>query len=782
MFVLTLRTIALGIRSLDAYMMKLGESFQAENSSLSYAELHSEITRDAEDLWPNSLDDHKRTLRSMNEDDEVVRYMSNLPSYLKRGENTKEKAYSIGVLDWERLEKWQHMHKRTVQRTSRYSTSSTSTFSSHPTEASSSHSSRGRSCSPVNQRRHHPALRTYPVALPDEIGRQTTRSTGENAFAVEESKSLLNNHLYRARLIHASDQTPKFWPVNNKEESKQRELNAKMFQKIEISTSAHVKSGAVRSHLNEMAEVQLQECKCEKAVEQFEKSNADISSKLAERPNRVIILLPRHIPSSGKFEVSQLPDSTASLKQKSSARQSQESTSGKLLDVQRPKFDSRFSKIKLPISIGANPIKLSSDVFHPLPAPARASVSPRRSRKMEMRTSNVSLLKDDAGKTSKELDAKASEPSSEKVRSSSPFRRFSSSVGKIVKTYSSKDPISSESSSAHASEKSCLENLESSTTATARSRSSPLRRMLDPLLKPKESNWNNSDDPTKKNSEPIDRVSRSSKGRPDSSGRQLAKAKLDLTSCRSINVNNSHVEKKTGSSMVQALLRVAFKNGLPLFTFAVDNDGDILAATMKECDSSSLKDNQSWIYTFLTVREVKKKNGSWINQGGKGKGQDYVPSVVAQMKVSDSPLSNLREFVLFSVESRKQNEHTSEFQPDNELVAIVSQIPLKLYPCSARKVHQGAVSDDLDQEVPPGNVTVILPSGVHSLPSKGGPSSLIQRWRSGGSCDCGGWDLGCQLKVLSGDHHLREKLASEAPSATDQFALFSQVLKNLLQL
>lgn len=761
--------------------MKLGERFLAENSNLSYADLHYKITKDAEEMWPNSQDDQKRTLRSMNKDDELVRYMSNLPSYLKRGETVKEKAYSIGVLDWECLEKWQHMHKRTVQRTSRYSTSSASTSSSHPTEASSSHSSRGRSCSPVNHRMHHPSVQPYPVASPDIIDRKTTKSTGKNAFAVVESKSLLDNHLCRAHVIHAADQTLKLWHGNKTEESKRRGLNSKMFRKIETQSLTHVKSDVGSSCLKEKAEVQDQDCGIEKTDERLRKSNTGKSKKLAERPNRVVMLLPRNIPRSGNFEVSQLPDPAASSKQNSLAGSSPGSTLGKRLDVHHLEFDSKFSKINPPISVGAGPTVLSSDVLCPLPVSARAPRSPCRSRNAEIRTSRVALVDDDAGKSSKGLDAKASEPSSEKVRSPSPFRRFSMSVGKIVKSYSSKEPVSSESSVARTYEKSCPEDLELSATTPARSRSSPLRRMLDPLLKPRESNCNYSDDPMEKNSEPSDRVSRSSEGLPDSSAVQLAKAKLDLTSCRSINVDKSYVEMKGGSSMVQALLRVTTKNDLPLFTFAVDNDGDILAATTKECNSSLVKDKQTWIYTFLMIREVKQKNGSWINQGGKGKRQDYVPNVVAQMKVSASPLSHLREFVLFSVGSRKQNLRTSEFQPNSELAAIVSQIPLKIYPCPPMNGHRGAVSNDLDQE-PSVNMTVILPGGVHSLPSKGGPSSLIQRWRSGGSCDCGGWDLGCQLKVLSGDHHFGDILTPEAPSTTGHFELFPQVLKKFFLL
>jgi hypothetical protein len=75
------------------------------------------------------------------------------------------------------------------------------------------------------------------------------------------------------------------------------------------------------------------------------------------------------------------------------------------------------------------------------------------------------------------------------------------------------------------------------------------------------------------------------------------------------------------------------------------------------------------------------------------------------------------------------------------------------------------------------SATVILPSAVHSLPAKGGPSSLIERWKSGGLCDCGGWDLGCKLQILANRNHISKKLdSSKAFSITDKFELFCQVL------
>ncbi|KAM1803375.1 hypothetical protein ACFX12_029362 [Malus domestica] len=84
-------------------------------------------------------------------------------------------------------------------------------------------------------------------------------------------------------------------------------------------------------------------------------------------------------------------------------------------------------------------------------------------------------------------------------------------------------------------------------------------------------------------------------------------------SSRTINVNKSAMVKKNGSAAVQALVRVAVKNGVPLFIFAVDNDIAILAATMKL--NTSKNDDCSCIYTFFSIQEVKKKTATWMHPG-----------------------------------------------------------------------------------------------------------------------------------------------------------------------
>lgn len=50
------------------------------------------------------------------------------------------------------------------------------------------------------------------------------------------------------------------------------------------------------------------------------------------------------------------------------------------------------------------------------------------------------------------------------------------------------------------------------------------------------------------------------------------------------------------------------------------------------------------------------------------------------------------------------------------------------------------------------SMDILIPAGLHGGPKtrNGGPSTLKERWRSGGLCDCGGWDIGCPLSVLEG--------------------------------
>ncbi|KAE8732428.1 putative mitochondrial carrier protein [Hibiscus syriacus] len=56
------------------------------------------------------------------------------------------------------------------------------------------------------------------------------------------------------------------------------------------------------------------------------------------------------------------------------------------------------------------------------------------------------------------------------------------------------------------------------------------------------------------------------------------------------------------------------------------------------------------------------------------------------------------------------------------------------------------IQDSRSQE----KVKVVIPTGNHGFLSTetSGPSSLLDRWRNGGGCDCGGWDMACPLVVF----------------------------------
>ncbi|CAH1432495.1 unnamed protein product [Lactuca virosa] len=222
-----------------------------------------------------------------------------------------------------------------------------------------------------------------------------------------------------------------------------------------------------------------------------------------------------------------------------------------------------------------------------------------------------------------------------------------------------------------------------------RAHSSPLKRLLDPIFP--------------------------SKSQEDS--RTKAKLKLDFKEIRVDDVVPSSSSSSTTTRRKQALFQTTIKNDRLLFTFAVESN-DILAATLTSLTSSGKSNNGNSIYTFFTVHEVKKKNVKWLSHGTKSKDYGYVPNVTAQMKVLSS--SKSQEFVLFSV--------NSNVQPQEELEAIVVK---------------------LSRNQEKFNTTVVLPGGTHGVPSKGEPSSLTDRWRSGGVCDCGGWDEGCKLKILT---------------------------------
>ncbi|XVF68882.1 hypothetical protein PTKIN_Ptkin11bG0036900 [Pterospermum kingtungense] len=791
-----------------------------EKANLSYADFHREITKGGKEVSPESSSKHKKHYADIkaNEEDELVKYMSNLPSYLERVANPQEKVLNVGVLEWGRLEKWQYSHKHIVHRSSISSMSSSNTSSLFSTDESSAHSSRGHSCSPSRQRLQRPSLQSHLMSIPKEGHFPFVNPYRESVGKFKDLKASQSNTFpIQGKFIGEDKSFCKNNAQIKLEQCKRREMHPKIDSEPNVvkDNVASCDKVKIKSQLGEFV----------KKAEKFQEVIPEWAyNDVTEKRNTVVLLLPRDLPKRNHSGGANLSDLTTKASKKE-VEPNQRTFPETSKEVYHAKLSSSFHHsgplpfeldgnkhvhIKAMGSIDVNSI--ASERSRSVPRAARIEINSSRSRNLVEKMLN-------ANEGYKGSDPKVTKVSSEKVRSTSPFRRLSFSMGKTDKRSGPKEgssipQVSSTCSSAKTDpenpvasgvDTSCGDKL----NAKSRARSSPLRRLLEPLLKPKAVTYRNFTNQLQDSILTEGACKPSERQRHSAETVQSTKVKDNTISHCTIKVNDSAQNKQDGSSVVQALLRVQVKNGLPLFTFAVDNESNILASTVKMLSASG-KGDYGCIYTFFAIQEVRKKNRRWINQGGKGKGQDYVPDVVGQMKVSSSEFSHLsranhvdqfsmREYVLLTLGVGQANSQASDFQPNDEQAAIVVKIPKRNrrssirdgylidrrnnFPEAALKEHLPEVKLEVDsgkkgpfvsdQDI---GATVILPSGVHSLPNKGEPSSLIQRWKSGGSCDCGGWDMGCKLRILSNKSQFSLQSNSlKGSSVSNQFELFFQV-------
>ncbi|KAK6943049.1 Protein of unknown function DUF3527 [Dillenia turbinata] len=386
----------------------------------------------------------------------------------------------------------------------------------------------------------------------------------------------------------------------------------------------------------------------------------------------------------------------------------------------------------------------------------------------EERTSVMTHRRSNATESSMRLNKGC--PEAPRGRSLSPNRMFSFGFSRMSRSSSFKEhgavpqlsstyvsfksgPVASGTSSfadKTVSDNACMNN---------RSRSSPLRRLLDPFLKPKATNLSHAE---------------------TGQGSSLISGCL-----RPFDSGESMEEGKHETLTVQALLQLTIKNGLPLFQFVVDNNNDILAATSK--GSSTFEKRSSRLdYTFYSVCEIKKKRGSWISQGSKEKSYGYVYNVIGHMKVSNSCWKgqgsrdrfSVRESVLFGVDLKGTDKDAPGFISRAELAAIIMKIPKESSECSPESSecspkYEFSRNGEENKVFP--STLVILPDGVHGLPHKGAPSPLINRWKTGGSCDCGGWDVGCKLRLLSNNDRCSSMAwPNKGCNSSSNFNLFVQ--------
>ena len=136
-----------------------------------------------------------------------------------------------------------------------------------------------------------------------------------------------------------------------------------------------------------------------------------------------------------------------------------------------------------------------------------------------------------------------------------------------------------------------------------------------------------------------------------------------------------------------------------------------------------------------------------------------------EVKVQQKHVSNNGEF-------NHSNPHPwtpANLHPSLEIAAIVMQTAFEKRESlkyrrgdKSEKTHKNllnlSMTEHRKQDLSDGRtldkVKVVIPAGNHGLPSDktGTPSSLLKRWRLGGDCDCGGWDMACPLTVLGNPH------------------------------
>lgn len=302
----------------------------------------------------------------------------------------------------------------------------------------------------------------------------------------------------------------------------------------------------------------------------------------------------------------------------------------------------------------------------------------------------------------------------------------------------------------------------------------------------------------------------------------------DFSNTWSAECDSRVLKKESRTSLVpcspahlHGLLKTGNKPGVPFFEFSVKLTEEIFVAKTWKVGNAL-----NWAYTFH-----KKRRSNASRWGFKDSNKESC--MVAQMQVSSYLCTELNdngafdnsmvtEFVLYDIaQARKIIEDFQEkskaqtcelndvsnqtklnpqpdlstshlwaqgdLNPSLEIGAIVLKVPFEKRE-SLKCKNDELVLDlvdyygidkrkkDISNCSSPAKVNVITPLGSHSLPitESCGPSPLLDRWRLGGGCDCGGWDMGCPL-LVSGNSNIR--YSEERPLVENQqpLELFIQV-------
>ncbi|KDP24524.1 hypothetical protein JCGZ_25088 [Jatropha curcas] len=740
-------------------------------------------------------------------DDELVRYMSNLPGYLQRmekTENIQDKALNVGVLDWTRLENWKCNQKGSPKKIGDYTSLRSCNFSTKMTTKSSSHYNPAHGETLAYQRKQYCPPPCRKDSSHNEGSSRDAKSATRDDMLIQDVKNASKSHFDRQK--RASWKYKSFdrdCPYTISEKEKRRALDHKITSKVENgsfncgrnsmsvepkkSLSAYDREAKQRFEEIEGSDIKRNALKqkstsrtrtsssklrnydtsrntdeknnvennqTQKRMELQESSTGLPSQNQAGNNRNIVLLLPR------KYSQNSFQNQPRTSWDENVAERNQNTLSGSIPDK---KVDVSEELHEIP---------------HSCPLPSRAEINTEQlemepdtinTQDAELSSDATNTIKSPNGnlvETSKMLDQDTAELANSKGRHPSPNCRFSFSLSRMTRSFSFKEssglpqlsstyvsvksgPVTSKSSASWDNsniEKVCGHN---------RARSSPLRRILDPLLKSKSSTPSYSAETDK----PVRRLLHSHSSKP-------------------ITTTGSLQNEKCEASSIKAQLMLTTTNGLPLFRFMINNNNIIVAAPVKNITLPG-KNDTGCNYAFYTIDEIKKKNGSWINQGGKEKGCGFVYNVVGQMKLNSISSLDLaeqksnsqymaKESVLFGVDLRQTGQASQRLMPMAELAAIVVKMP-------SGNLAFDREQTDKEENQHSNSCTVILPGGIHSFPNIGVPTSLVHRWRTGGLCDCGGWDVGCQLRILSSENkHQKIPWVSNTFLTSNRFELFVQ--------
>ncbi|MQL95826.1 hypothetical protein Taro_028494 [Colocasia esculenta] len=746
--------------------------------------------------------------------EELVKHMSNVPGYLQhvdQGGDVQEKALNFGVLDWQRLEKWKGDRRYlSVNEKAAVSPASSNGSSSFSMFESSSQSCRSSSSSYVAQSTQSPSL-NHCQDSPTEGGHEgiSTEQASSNSKQSYSPEMAYRRCPIRHRISHSGEKRPIVVNLAAKfEEAKQKAPEFFSFSDdVRPFSGANSSSGAnsLKPRSKDSVTTNSVNRKMKK-LEVVSDHRERRSGELRYKGPSSSVAIEDH---SGFSEVNDGMSGNFQKGVHNSGRFSFESTeSGHEIQTESgcmsssgafPSEDSQLTTFSPNVShscpfpcdgqIGSPDVNVcegsdfscdSTDL-----SPFSAAVTVVRSNGCQEKQDKSAKRPHNnyANKTSEKWDWNVLKPVSPGGREPLPNNHSSEDSSGMTRSSSLKQ------SSAMRQPKSTSFDRHTGDKGAdlSRGRRSPLRRLLDPLLKPRAPSRacpprlaaGSTNQPSSECKLPVNEELISTHGL-HSFCNSSTKLSTDGACNRGSNSasqlppeNHSSVnEGKKETSTKQALLRLVWKNGTPLLTFSV-NENDILAATRKK--STSAKQDCDYIYTFHYVHEIKKKTGGWISQGNKGNRKELVSRIVGQMNVSclRRPRGHfaVREFNLFGPELRPTANEALEPVPCSELAAIVIRIPeesvrssagdmpqvsscldrsearLMEDKCAYQTVERPGCQQNLQETEPP--IVTILPSQVHGLSEGGKPSPLVQRWKSGGSCDCGGWDVGCSLSILT---------------------------------